>query len=30
LIAESFWREINQSSDRFDTIARFYAKDVLD
>lgn len=30
LIAESFWREMNKSSDRFDTIARFYAKDVLD
>lgn len=30
LIAESFWQQMNESSDRFDTIARFYAKDVLD
>jgi hypothetical protein len=26
---EAFWREMNQSEDRFDTIARFYAKGII-
>jgi hypothetical protein len=26
---EAFWREMNQSEDRFDTIARFFAKNVI-
>lgn len=30
LVSELFWREMEQSSDRFDTIARFFAKDVLE
>lgn len=30
LFAESFWREMNHSSDRFETLARFFAKDILD
>jgi hypothetical protein len=26
---EAFWREMNQSEDRYDTIARFFAKGVI-
>ena len=26
---EAFWREMNQSEDSFDTIARFFAKGVI-
>ena len=26
---EAFWREMNQSEDRFDTIARFFAKGII-
>jgi hypothetical protein len=26
---EAFWREMNQSEDRYDTIARFFAKDII-
>jgi len=27
---EAFWREMNQSEDRYDTIARFFAKDIIE
>jgi len=30
LASEIFWRQMEQSSDRFETIARFFAKDILD
>jgi hypothetical protein len=26
---EAFWREINQSEERFETIARFFAKGII-
>ena len=28
--SEEFWREIGQSEDRFETIARFFAKGIID
>ena len=30
LASEEFWRQMEQSSDRFETIARFFSKDVLE
>ena len=30
LASEEFWRQMEQSSDRFETIARFFAKDILE
>lgn len=27
--AESFWREMNQSEDRFDIIAKYFAKGII-
>jgi len=30
LVSEEFWRQMEQSSDRFETIARFFSKDILE
>ena len=27
---EAFWREMNQSEDRYDTIARFFVKGIIE
>merc|ERR1719354_650033 len=30
LASEEFWRQMEHSSDRFETLARFFAKDILE